>query len=498
MSFTDIASGAASSAIGGATGAISSTVSSITSQAGGAISAISSTVSGAAGSVTGALASLTGGGSGPGAAGAPASGGTTDPFQSKDDNRLSIVRSRAAKVLYDNKGKDTYTSDRGPITSMKILPGPGYNPVNSVKGARSNVVDDVNALVAGRFVNFFLTDVQCAFNEKMQIIQTFGDNEIVYYFGKQPVIMNISGLLFDSLENDWFSKFLTMYAGVLRGTQLAQTFSLIQITFPNMVVKGSISGFSFNQNSQRDTDIPFQMTFVAKEVVPLPVPVVHGSVSNLQGTLVDWKADRQGVAGYSLSSGGLGSGFMDSITKTVGSLGSIGGTIGSLTGGLGSVLSSASSVGSALSDFRTNIFSPVYGVISSITKIVKSVTGDISSIISSFTNPINQVLRDITSIASKASSLASMVEHSINSVLSVPGRIVADIKGTIRALERSAGTITRVPENISQSFKRMYGSGNLKHGSSSSLLSGGKNGTVSKRAVLSSGAPYVPSKSYTL
>jgi hypothetical protein len=426
-----------------------------------------------------------------------------DSGLTKADERLHIVRSRAAKALYDNNGKDTYTSDRGDITRMQFLPGPGYDPVSAVKGASSNVESDVKDMLAGRFVNFFLTDISLSFNEKAQITQTFGDNEVVYYFGRQPMVMNLSGMLFDSLENDWFSKFMTMYAGVLRGTQLAKTFSLIKITFPNMVVTGSISSFSFNQNSQRDTDIPFQMQFIAKEVVPLPVPVVNGSATNNVGTLVDWKATRDGVQGYSLSMGGLGGGFMDSVNKTVGDVtgigGAIGGALGSVKGAVGGVnglMGGSNGPAAALTAFRTNIFTPVFGVISSITKIVKSVTGDITSIISSFTNPVNQVLRDIQSVSVQATGLALLVENSVNDIISIPVNTITNFKNTVRSLKSTAGTISRVPENISQSFKRLHSSGRIKHGAA--VLSSGKARTKSKAAVLSSGAPYTPSKSNSL
>lgn len=415
---------------------------------------------------------------------------TTDSGLAFTDERLHIIRSRAASTLYDNNGKDTYTTDRGTITTMRILPGPDYDPLEAVRGANSNVDQDVKDLVAGNFVNFFLTDMQVAFNEKLQITQTFGDNEVVYYFGRQPLLINISGLLFDSLENDWFSKFLTLYAGVLRGTQLAKSFSLVQITFPNLVVTGTISSFTYTQNSQRDTDIPFQMQFVAKEAIPLPVPIVHGSEHNNVGTLIDWKANRQGVQGYTLSMGGLGGGFMSPITQTVGQLG---GALGSL-GKFGSALAGASnSVNSTLTSFRTNIFTPVFGVISSITKIVKSVTGDITSIISSFTNPVNQVLRDIQSVASQAVGIANLIETSVNDVIAIPARTINNINTTIRSLKNAAGTISRVPENISETFKRLYGSGRIKQGAA--ILSGGKSRKKSKGAVLTSGAPYSLNKS---
>ena len=82
-------------------------------------------------------------------------------------------------------------------------------------------------------------------------------------------------------------------------------------------------------------------------------------------------------------------------------------TVGQVSSALKGLSDTANNVNSTLNAFRTNIFSPVFGVLSTITKVVKSTTGSISSIISSFTNPVNQILRDITSIGSQAASIAS-------------------------------------------------------------------------------------------
>lgn len=410
----------------------------------------------------------------------------SDPSNTDADNRLNIIRSRAARALYKNNGKDTYTSDRGPITTMTLLKGPDYDPLQNVAGASSDVTEDVNSLVAGTFANFFLTDISYNFNEKVQVMQTFGDNEVVYYFGRQPLMITMSGLLFDSLENDWFSKFLTLYAGVLRGTELAKTFSLVKLTLPNMVIVGSISGISLNQNSNRDTDIPFSMQFIAKQVVPLPTIMPTGQAQNIVGTLVDFKANRQGVAGYKLGSGSLSGGFFDSAAKT----------FGDLTGAIGGLAGATGNVNSSLNSFRTNIFSPVYGVLSSITKIVKTVTGSVAGIISSFTNPLNQILRDITNVSTQAAGVALMVENSVNDVIRIPARTITNLQNTLRSLKSTAGTISRVPEDISQTFKRLYGSGLLKK--NTPILSSGKARQKSKAAVLTSGAPYLPIKSNTL
>lgn len=402
------------------------------------------------------------------------------------DKRLNVIRSRASRSLY-TEGGSAYTSDRGPIAYMRLLKNSEFDERKAVEGTKSNVNTEMSELLSNSgFTKFFLTGVNVQYSEKTQIMTTFGDNEVVYYFGKQPTMFNLSGILFDSLKNDWFSKFLTLYARVLRGTELAKNFNLVELTLPNLKLIGTISSLTHQQDSQRDTDISFSIQFIAKEVEPLPTEVPSGSVSNLQGSLIDFKADRGGVHGWgvSLSSGSLGSGFMD--------------TVGDLTNSLslGGLLDLGNSVGNTLNSFRTSIFSPVFGIISTITKIVKSVTGSISKIISSFTNPVNQILRDITSIATKATSIALLIESSVNSNVSIPGRTVTNYNNTIRSLKKTSGTISRLPENISEIFKRQFASGNVKRGAA--ILSSGKKRKKSKAAVLSSGTPYLPHKSYTI
>lgn len=401
------------------------------------------------------------------------------------DKRLNVIRSRASRSLYATKGAagGNYTSDRGPITTMRLLKNKDFDPSKLLPGGLDG---DLSNLLSGTFVNFFVTNFSTTYSEKTQIMTTFGDNEVVYYFGKQPIIMNIQGMLFDSYENDWFTSFLTLYSNVLRGTHLAKNFGLIEITFPSMVVTGTISELSHQQSSERDTDVSFSMQFIAKDILPLPAKPPSGVPGTFMGELVDFRANRGGVQGYSISSGTLGGGFFDPITSVVGEIGSA----------LSSFASVGESVGSALNSFRTSIFTPVFGVISSITKIVKSVTGSITSIISSFTNPVNQILRDIQSISSQASNLALLIESSVNDIIDIPLRTVSNFENTIRSLKKTAGVISRVPENISQTFKRLSRGGRIKRGSA--ILSSGKNRNKSKAAVLSSGAQYSPNKSNTL
>ena len=119
---------------------------------------------------------------------------------SDGDKRLNVIRSRAARSLYTEGSSAPYSSDRGPISYMRLLKNKDYDPKKSVQGGTEVKVDaEITKLISEQtgtgFSSFFLTDISMQHSEKAQILTTFGDNEVVYYFGKQPLIVNISGFL---------------------------------------------------------------------------------------------------------------------------------------------------------------------------------------------------------------------------------------------------------------------------------------------------------------
>lgn len=409
---------------------------------------------------------------------------------SSSDSRLNVIQPRSA-VNVPSYG--SYTSLRGPIASMKLLTNPsgGYNPVaqaKSLAGASTvDVSNDVNALMSStEFVNFFITQVSVTYSEKTQIMTTFGDNEVVYYFGTQPIIFSISGLLFDSMQNDWFSHFIQLYQSVLRGSQLATNFALIQLTLPNMVLTGTISQLATNQDSQRDTDIAFSMQFVAKSVVPLPVIQVGAPNTNMLSTLIDFSANQSGIQGYSNAIGTVAGGFTNPVIST----------IGNVTGTVAGIGGSSAFPDTALTSFRTNIFSPILGVISSITQVVQTNTGTVSAIVNSLSNEVAQVVRDITSFASEATSIANMVENSLNYSLPMSGTQIADVGAVLSSLNNSAGVITRVPATLGDNVRSLLSSGQIN--ANSPTLTSRSSTSISLSAILSSGAAYNPSTSNIL
>lgn len=419
--------------------------------------------------------------------------------------RLYVVEPRSAQGRYDG---DAY-NNRGPTASIKLI-----NTNNNLEGAGNtdkrytdsglkdgSVYRDLLGITnnAKGYDRFLLTSCDVSYSEKVQIMTTFGDNEVVYYFGKNPVIMNLQGILIDSLTNDWFGSFIKLYQTFLRGTQLAKNFEMLELVLPNMKVIGSILSLSHQQNSARDTDIPFSMQFYAKQITMLPQPSLGNfGAQNLlvSGSGIFNTSPNRQTPGASLTSSALPSSVSINGEKYA-----ISGTAGGFTepswlSNPGKLTDVSNQIATGYTWFRNNISSPIVSVIASLTKVIQVITKDISKIISSFTDPINAVLRDIINISTQATAVALLVENSAGKIGHLLATPSINLRNTLASLKSTAGVITRLPENVSDAFKRNYHIGKI--GSSAAILSSGPQGSVKKTAVLSSGAAYTVQNSFII
>ena len=403
----------------------------------------------------------------------PASKTLADKFEFTQE-RLHVIAPRNALPVINSNG--SYISDRGTIAKMRLLTPLKDSSKNRSKAfADMDLSPDFASLTSGTFTKFFLTDVSVSHQEKVQVNSVFGDNEVVYYFGRNPPSVQLSGILFDSIAIDWFTKFLGLYEVATRGSQLGRYFELIEFVLPNMKILGSIASFSHQQSSANDSPISFSLQIIPKHIVPTPIKPKTGNMTNL-GNILDFSVGRAGFGGkgYSLQVGTA----MKGVTNTFG----VGGILDTFT--------------AELNTFRSSVISPVYGMISVITKVVKATTGDITSLISAFSTPVNRILGDITNIASQVVSIANLIEQGTDNITRIPKNIETNLKNTIRALKSSSGAVSRMPENISQIIKRNALGGSIKRGSAI-LSSKGPRGR-SKAYLLNSGAPYSTQKAYRI
>lgn len=297
----------------------------------------------------------------------------------KQTEPLYTVRARSAETYFSPNKVSYATSSnpdgRGPRSKLRLLPlGKLDND-----GIEKRIFDQLTATngsgsKTSGWGDFLLTDVQCSMNEKMQIMEVFGDNFVSYFFGRSPTTFTMSGIIFDDIDNEWFPNFLEVYDKFIRGTQLARKSLLLEISLPNVIIIGSIVNFSYSQTAMRDTDIQFNMQVVAKAVTPKPInlpQVDNTSLTNvLKFSTLNKFMDQQGINSIKSLSG-----IRDLIQNPMTSPADINKGIQKLTTLFTSGLS-------------TNNFMSQSDSLA-LQKDINSVSGPVSSAISQFINEVN-------------------------------------------------------------------------------------------------------------
>lgn len=450
------------------------------------------------------------------------------------NNRLDVVMPRSAAGLYNNGNLSSIRDDlssRGVVAGIRLLANPNIkNRQTTANGI--DLTPDLAALMSDgySFQNFLLTNVQVSYSEKVQITTTFGDNQVVYYFGKQPVIYNLSGILIDSIKFEWFGKFIALYESTLRGSQLAKNYELIDLLLPNMKVTGSIMSLATNQDSNRDTDISFNMQVLAKSYAPLPMPagtnsidptmahldfsqsgvpslasqvatIYHSTSTHLSiaSKVATMYGGIPGASDFLNSMGGISLG-VNGVGGTIGGgvNGEIGNAIGNTLGGHSGLPSGIANGLSSISLFAASAFSPVYGILASITNIVQVGGGDLTSLLSQFTSPINGILQTINSVSGQAIALGAAVDSEVQQIMNVPIQLENNIASTLQGVTNAVGAITRIPHTVSQAFASLVTQGRVS--SDSAILGGGfkSSSSADKVPLLHSGSSYKPQEGYSL
>ena len=88
------------------------------------------------------------------------------------------------------------------------------------------------------YINFNLQKVNESFQEKYQLVETFGDSFVGYFFGQRTMVLNITGILIDDQLSDAKSQFMFAYNTYLRGFHTAKHKILTEFGYGDTVVKG--------------------------------------------------------------------------------------------------------------------------------------------------------------------------------------------------------------------------------------------------------------------
>jgi hypothetical protein len=105
--------------------------------------------------------------------------------------------------------------------------------------------------------NFLIQSIQEQRAEKQQIVLTFGE-PYIFFFGEQPRILNIEGVLLNTEDFNWRAEWWANYDLYLRGTQCVRSRTRVYLSWDDIVVQGYIISSNSSESSQNQNFVTFQ------------------------------------------------------------------------------------------------------------------------------------------------------------------------------------------------------------------------------------------------
>lgn len=168
----------------------------------------------------------------------------TDPFEARFDEKVARANDRrragVERVRRPLRGleikDDTYAI-------LKLI---------SSNGEEIRLLDSSSKSgESTQYANFILQSVTEARMEKHQILDTFGE-PYLYLFGEHPRFLDVSAMLIDSFDFNWYGEWWENYNRYLRGTRSVELGARTYLFYDDNIVEG----YMLQASSQKTSDAP--------------------------------------------------------------------------------------------------------------------------------------------------------------------------------------------------------------------------------------------------
>lgn len=119
-----------------------------------------------------------------------------------------------------------------------------------------------------KFKQFILLSLQEASQERMQLVETSSDFQLLF-FGKKPEFLQLSGVIKNTTDNPWNINMTFMWDELMRGSKLVENGWILQIYADGQLYFGYPFNFQRSKVAPNDFTVNFNMSFVITNRVNL-------------------------------------------------------------------------------------------------------------------------------------------------------------------------------------------------------------------------------------
>ncbi len=163
--------------------------------------------------------------------------------------------------------------------------------------------------------NFILQSFSYSQQEKVQIIETFGD-EYVFFYGKKPTVVMVQGFLINTPDFNWRGEWYSNYENYLRGTKCVERKARVYLSLDGLVFVGYILNTTTQVQDQQPRLTPFSFNLLVTNFKDTNIPVV----TKAEEARILNKPSSTSLPGNPLGTGMLDSGMGTGSEPTYGDL----------------------------------------------------------------------------------------------------------------------------------------------------------------------------------
>ena len=109
--------------------------------------------------------------------------------------------------------------------------------------------------------NYIVQGFSVAKQEKMQIIETFGD-EYIFFYGERPTVVQVRGFLINTPDFNWRSEWYQNYDNYLRGTKCVERKARVYLYIDGMTFVGYIMNTATQITDAQPSLTPFSFSML--------------------------------------------------------------------------------------------------------------------------------------------------------------------------------------------------------------------------------------------
>lgn len=164
---------------------------------------------------------------------------------------------------YSSIDASHYREDGSNIAFLRII--------NNASAKREVIFPNFTAapspgITNNKFKQFIVMQSSVAHQERMQIVETNRDYQALF-FGKKTEVLQVAGVLKNTLDNPWTMNMIFLWDELMRGTKLVENGYICQLFIDGELFEGYPFNFNRSKSAGSDNITNFNFSFLIKSRV---------------------------------------------------------------------------------------------------------------------------------------------------------------------------------------------------------------------------------------